>query len=650
MERLFLLVLFYFVLIFSSAQISKLDSLKLVVKNSEGQRKVKELNKLSGKYAFKDFDSALYYIEKAIEIAKTNHYDSLCIEAYNVKGIIYDIREITDSAEYYFLKTYNLSIEKNVPTYERFSINNLGMMYWRRGDFNKALEFFFKALRFAEDLNKIKFETVALNNIVLIYQEMKQYNKALEYHKKTLAIRKELKMIDDLTNSYNNIGICYKELNQVDSSILYYHKAIEFAKKTSNDVEECTALSNLGSLYLKNKDYHKAETCLFNSLQIEGINPKSIMTNNLNLSGVYYGLKQYHKGIKHGLVAKKWIEDNANLALGADVYKYLALNYAAIGQNNLSFDYLLQWETLKDSVFSEYNADAINRLEIAFETEKKEKALLKEQAENERLQKEKALTEIRLYNRNKWIIGIISTSLILILFILFISQRNKRKAQAEKDSAIIKEREKGLKAVFNAQEDERKRIAKDLHDGIGQQISAIKMFFQSLTKGIVETKPELKEDISKVEKMITDTGTDIRNISHQMMPKALTEVGLTEALEDLLENCFFKTDVIYNFEHFGFEKRLPSNVEIALYRIAQELLQNIIKHSGAKNVDVQLSKMERYCILIVEDDGEGISESDSSDGIGMMNINNRLSTINGNMNMDSEKGEGTTATIRIALV
>ena len=78
------------------------------------------------------------------------------------------------------------------------------------------------------------------------------------------------------------------------------------------------------------------------------------------------------------MVAKKWIEDNTNFALGADVYKYLALNYAAIGENNLSFDYLLQWETLKDSVFSEYNADAINRLEIAFETEKKEKALLKE--------------------------------------------------------------------------------------------------------------------------------------------------------------------------------------------------------------------------------------------------------------------------------
>ena len=175
------------------------------------------------------------------------------------------------------------------------------------------------------------------------------------------------------------------------------------------------------------------------------------------------------------------------------------------------------------------------------------------------------------------------------------------------------------------------------------------MFFQSLTSEITETKPELKEDIEKVKNMITDTGSDIRNISHQMMPKALTELGLTDAIEDLLENCFFKTDVKYNFEHFGFKVRLPSNVEIALYRIAQELLQNIIKHSGAKNVDVQLSKMERYCILIVEDDGEGIPESGSSDGIGMMNINNRLSTINGNLNMDSGKGEGTTATIRIAL-
>jgi signal transduction histidine kinase len=175
------------------------------------------------------------------------------------------------------------------------------------------------------------------------------------------------------------------------------------------------------------------------------------------------------------------------------------------------------------------------------------------------------------------------------------------------------------------------------------------MYFQSLTKGILKSKPELKEDILKVDKMITDTGTDIRNISHQMMPKALTELGLVDALEDLLDNCFIKTKVKYNFENMGFEERLPANVEIALYRISQELLQNIIKHSGADKVDIQLMKMKNHCLLIVEDNGKGIVKDESSDGIGMMNINNRLRTINGNLNMDSEKDEGTTATIRIAL-
>lgn len=327
----------------------------------------------------------------------------------------------------------------------------------------------------------------------------------------------------------------------------------------------------------------------------------------------------------------------------------LAELYNKKGQYKKASELYLEFKTIDDSLYIVDRDEKIEQIKVKYETEKKEKALLKERAENERLQKEKALTEIRLYNRNKWIIGIISASLILIFFILFISQRNKRKAQAEKDSVIISEREKGLKAVFNAQEEERKRIAKDLHDGIGQQISAVKMYFHNLSKGIIETKPELKEDILKVNKMISDTAADVRTISHQMMPKALLELGLVDALEDLLENNFFKTNVKYSFENFGLKKRLPSNVEIALYRIAQELFNNIIKHSGAQKVDVQLMKMESHCILIVQDDGLGIPESDTSDGIGMLNINNRLSTINGNLNMDSGKGEGTTATIRIAL-
>jgi signal transduction histidine kinase len=232
---------------------------------------------------------------------------------------------------------------------------------------------------------------------------------------------------------------------------------------------------------------------------------------------------------------------------------------------------------------------------------------------------------------------------------LFISQRNKRKSQAEKDAAIIEEREKGMKAIFEAQEEERKRIAKDLHDGIGQQVSAIKMFFQSLSKSFLNDKPEFKDDVEKISHMITEAGTDVRTISHQMMPRALTELGLVSALEDMVDKSFSKSEIKCTFEHYNVSDRLPQHVEIGLYRITQELLNNIIKHSGALMVDVQLMKVKNHCVLIVQDDGKGFGNKENSDGIGMMNINNRLRSLNGEMNMESASGQGTTATIRIAL-
>jgi len=175
------------------------------------------------------------------------------------------------------------------------------------------------------------------------------------------------------------------------------------------------------------------------------------------------------------------------------------------------------------------------------------------------------------------------------------------------------------------------------------------MFFQSLSNSFIIEKPELKEDVEKISKMITDAGTDVRTISHQMMPRALTELGLVAALEDMIDKSFSKSKVDCNFEHYNISDRLPQHVEIGLYRIAQELLNNIIKHSNAVKVDVQLMKMQNHCVLIVQDDGKGIDDDAKSDGIGMMNINNRLRSMNGEMNMESGSGEGTTATIRIAL-
>ena len=198
-----------------------------------------------------------------------------------------------------------------------------------------------------------------------------------------------------------------------------------------------------------------------------------------------------------------------------------------------------------------------------------------------------------------------------------------------------------MKAVIQAQEEERKRIAKDLHDGIVQQLGGLKLGLQNVFKS-------KSEEESKLIKVLDDSAQELRVLSHKMMPKSLSELGLIPALEDMLSNTLGNTNIEYDFENFGIKDRLKENIEISLYRITQELIQNVIKHSGATKANVQLFKAGSDIVLIVEDNGMGIKKSESS-GIGLMNISSRLDTINGNVNFEPSPESGTLATVKIPI-
>lgn len=209
--------------------------------------------------------------------------------------------------------------------------------------------------------------------------------------------------------------------------------------------------------------------------------------------------------------------------------------------------------------------------------------------------------------------------------------------------AVISEQEKGIEAVFFATEEERKRIAKDLHDGVGQQLSALKRGFEELTDRLHKDD---KSAAKNIQSLLDQTARETREISHQMMPKSLTELGLLPAMEDALNNAFRPTSISFEFEHFNVKERYSENIELAIFRIFQELVNNIIKHSRATLVNVQLFENQTNLILLVEDNGNGIGDMDK-EGIGILNIKSRLSALNGRFNIESEDDSGTAATVVI---
>lgn len=214
----------------------------------------------------------------------------------------------------------------------------------------------------------------------------------------------------------------------------------------------------------------------------------------------------------------------------------------------------------------------------------------------------------------------------------------------EKNKQILNEKAKGLKAILETQEKERSQIAKDLHDSVVQKIGAINIILNNVPRNLDQ---EANIEINKAKKMAVQAAEDTRQISHQMMPKVLDLAGLIPALDDVID--FIKKHKIkVNLDSFNLKKRYPRNVEITMYRIFQELTNNIIKHSEATEVSVQLYEQNAVLFLLVEDNGIGISD-DKTKGIGLYNIDSRLSIVHGKINYNKSPKGGTVSTIQIPL-
>lgn len=221
-----------------------------------------------------------------------------------------------------------------------------------------------------------------------------------------------------------------------------------------------------------------------------------------------------------------------------------------------------------------------------------------------------------------------------------------QKFEQEKNDAIVKEKERSLKALIDAQETERSRIARELHDGVVQQIGSVILKSRHILSklNLLKTK-ESQELLESLE----NSNRDLRTISHQMMPIALKELGILSALNDLLDSSLNYSNINYSLEHYNILERLPQRIEITIYRIVQELINNIIKHSKATEVSVQLFNANNTIILIVEDNGIGFSSEKKKKGIGLLNISSRLDMVNGDVNFEPSPKSGTLITIKIPL-
>lgn len=207
-----------------------------------------------------------------------------------------------------------------------------------------------------------------------------------------------------------------------------------------------------------------------------------------------------------------------------------------------------------------------------------------------------------------------------------------------------------LFAMLQGQEKERKRIAKELHDGFGPLLSAVKLNVESFGNDLCEIQNETRLKLENTIQLIDSIAEEMRSLSHDLMPKSLIDFGLKASIEGLCSRINKASKIQVNFFAPDNDERFDPLVEFGLYRITQELINNALKHSKANNLTIQLVRHDESILLMVEDDGQGFDFYEDKDkGIGLTNIEARTSALGGIFLLDSEIGKGVTATIEIPI-
>lgn len=454
---------------------------------------------------------------------------------------------------------------------------------------------------------------------------------ALVHYREGIAILEAMDAKQELTRGYNNLSMVYEIKGEIDSALYFGRKGLTLVDQLNDSTGLPYSLNRVALYLLHKKRFEEARDLMLRADTIRTlIKDEYGMAEQLLYFGDLYqawrkvpeAIAQFHDASQAARrVQVPYMEQYAQERL-AELYEEQGDASGALSATRRAF-------AIKDSLFNENNSRTILEMEQRYEAAEKDRAIAALGVAAERRQ---------LYT---WL-GLGVMALLLVSGLLF-HQVKQRRLRAERDAAIIAEREAGLKAVFEAAENERRRLAAELHDGIGQQLGGLKHRLESI-KGSNGVGAPLDEVLH----IVDDTSREVRDLAHQMMPRALGRLGLVPALDEMLQRSFHGTGVQVAFDHFGVPADLLPAQSTGLYRITQELVGNIIKHAQASQVDVQLLRNKDQLVLLVQDNGKGCSDAGAK-GIGLRNIGDRARSMGGTFTINSTPGNGTEASVRVPL-
>ncbi len=488
--------------------------------------------------------------------------------------------------------------------------NNLSVALNRITENESALRYLEKAEEIATQYGHVKMLPSILINEGRIYKEMQLWQKSKSKFDNVLLL------LDTTTIESNLLGVTPLEIKQV-------------------------SYTNLGQLYISMGDMPTALSYLqkSNKLLSPGSNPYYHVPNLIALGRVYLSMKNYSLAEKYltnamALSRKTGIGDGVSEAA-----HYLSDLYAATGKFEKAYEFHFEYKKMEDSIRQHEKTKEVRQLEAKYRVVEKDKKL----AENRLLRTQQ---ERLLKNRNLWIllISVIALLVTIILIVMFRSYRQKQRIQQQNLYTLEKDKQIAvMKAMLEGEEKERGRIAGNLHDGIGSMISAVKMNFSILKLTHIENRDIYHKGML----LLDEAAKELRATAHNLMPEILVQEGLEAAVINFCKRMEQTRLLHIDCQMNGDFGQIEKDMELLVYRIVQELVNNIVKHAGAANALVQINYSMGLLMIAVEDNGRGIPEKETAGGMGLRSIKEKVSMLNGLMSVESTAAEGTQVYIEI---
>lgn len=566
-----------------------------------------ELQKINTKINHNDFSNVEADLKK-IDIRKLSKFDKPLYNLLFAKNYYSNTKN--DLAFHYYhqakedyLKINNLDSAMEV---------NLKLSYLvdsQKNNPNEAEKYINEYVNYAKKTNNQLSLVKAYSQIAAMNIDSIHYKKSLNYFRSALQLNKKVKDEKIQSSLNNNIAVLFSEiLNKPDSSLYYLKNDLKYLKRKNMNLEICF--------------------------------------NYMNQASAYSHLGNKKEAIKYWLLADEITLDKFKNSTKCNIYSFLSNDYQSIKDYEKAFYYLNLSNKYSDSDIIEKQNIAINEIQTKYNIQKKEIENLNLKTKN----KEKML----------WIYTCMS--LIIVGFIIaYLKVKNLRKKeqiaiqdkelQNERYENSLKEHEiDSIESMIKGQEQERIKLANDLHDNLGSMLVTLKLNFHNLKERRDNIKIEEDKLFEKTDALIEEAYQKVRTIAHSKNAGVIANEGLVIAVKNIAKKISVPGVLQIEVVAFGMEERLENTLEVTIFRMIQEIITNIVKHSQANQATINLTQHDDSINIIIEDNGKGFDfNSTNKNGMGLTNIQKKIEFINGTFTVDSYKNKGTTIIIDIPL-